>query len=573
MAGIGVYTVLSVNGDETLAGDRLFNGRYVQDIFTTSAGTYILYDKLNTPNRAGYDKYLVSDSLEDVQGLFTAYAEEAMDISVYSNYDRYPATTTVKVKGSNIVSGVSYGTADCTLYVLAGGKVSKILCNNTITEIDEAFSATPPYDFSTWFLPSRDELDAMYDNLAAEGVGDFESAYYWSSSENASNSSWQILMSNGGLSFTLKSATKRIRPARTFSASESYYSLRDVGPGGGLIFYIDGTTYYEAAPADISDSYYWSNVTDVEIGTTGTAIGTGLANTAAIIAQSDHITSAAYASTIWNEEFSLLTSDYIVGENQLQLSFGLPAGKSITVGFGDGTTQVIDGDGVGVDTVISSYSEDGPYAITMSGDIFYLTNFTKMSGSVSGDISGMASLLGLTNLLIEAGTISGDISVLSALTNIETIYFTNNNVSGDVSSWSALTSATDIRIYNTDVSGDISSWSALTSLTNVEVSNTSVTGDISSWSTLTSLSQMTLHSTSINFDASTAWTNHNHGIRLDSCGLTSTQVDNALIAFAGGSFANKVIYLAGTNDPRTAASDAALATLLAALNSVEVNEV
>jgi len=68
-----------------------------------------------------------------------------------------------------------------------------------------------------------------------------------------------------------------------------------LGPAGGLIFYIDatGTIYYEAAPGNQSASQAWSNITDVLIGTTGTAIGTGQANTTAIIAQAGHVTSAA----------------------------------------------------------------------------------------------------------------------------------------------------------------------------------------------------------------------------------------------------------------------------------------
>jgi hypothetical protein len=73
------------------------------------------------------------------------------------------------------------------------------------------------------------------------------------------------------------------------------YSLRDIGPAGGWICYVDGgTTYYEAAPTDQA-IVPWSNITGQEIGVTakGTAIGTGQANTTAIIGQVGHITSAA----------------------------------------------------------------------------------------------------------------------------------------------------------------------------------------------------------------------------------------------------------------------------------------
>lgn len=85
------------------------------------------------------------------------------------------------------------------------------------------------------------------------------------------------------------------------------YNLREKGPGGGWIFYInpnwenDGWKYMEAAPADLSSSEVWSNVTTA-IGVTaqGTAIGTGLSNTTAIIIQAGHTNSAALLCRNYN---------------------------------------------------------------------------------------------------------------------------------------------------------------------------------------------------------------------------------------------------------------------------------
>jgi len=147
--------------------------------------------------------------------------------------------------------------------------------------------------FNDWFLPSKDELNAMYTNLHAEGVGGFASNYYWSSTESNNYSAWWQLFGNGYQNDYNKHNTYYVRAIRAFTAAEGAYSLRDTGPAGGLICYMDGTTYYEAAPSDQSASKAWSNITDVEICTTLVAIGEGQNNTNEIIAQARHTDSAA----------------------------------------------------------------------------------------------------------------------------------------------------------------------------------------------------------------------------------------------------------------------------------------
>jgi len=50
--------------------------------------------------------------------------------------------------------------------------------------------------------------------------------------------------------------------------------------------------------------------------------------------------------------------------------------------------------------------------------------------------------------------------------------------------------------------------------------------------------------------------------QLQDNNMSSTQVDNALNSFANGPFINTTITLDGTNDVRTANSDAAVSTLV-----------
>ena len=149
------------------------------------------------------------------------------------------------------------------------------------------------YGYRDWFLPSYDLLHEMQVNLKAEGVGGFSDDYYWSSSEYDFYQGWAERFSDGYQTKSVKYNSCYVRACRSFTAGIGDYDIGDTGPAGGLICYIDGTTYYEAAPSDKSIGYIWSNIYDAEIGTTETAIGTGQANTTAIIDQDDHTTSAA----------------------------------------------------------------------------------------------------------------------------------------------------------------------------------------------------------------------------------------------------------------------------------------
>ena len=154
-----------------------------------------------------------------------------------------------------------------------------------------------------WFLPSKDELDAIYINLHSEGIGDFTSNIYWSSSEFSFSNSWAQAFSNGFQSASSKTNNHYVRAIRFFQASEGIYSLRDIGPTGGYIFYIDGINYWEAAPEDIG-LYAWSNISDQEIGTTSQNIGMGYDNTINIISQPGHINSAANECLKYDNSYS-----------------------------------------------------------------------------------------------------------------------------------------------------------------------------------------------------------------------------------------------------------------------------
>lgn len=172
----------------------------------------------------------------------------------------------------------------------------------------------------------------MYDNLAVNGLGQFNKVYYSSSSENASISRLSIVVdfySNGDYVSEDKVGLFSIRPVRAFYSNDCVkhvfseeevttathtteglmtyvcencgyqyeepipmipYAVGDVGPAGGYILYVDdGTygaddwTYIEIAPKDLTSTlifgYYVNSNSRSDVVGTVDGIGKGKTNT------------------------------------------------------------------------------------------------------------------------------------------------------------------------------------------------------------------------------------------------------------------------------------------------------
>ena len=79
-------------------------------------------------------------------------------------------------------------------------------------------------------------------------------------------------------------------------------SVGDTGPGGGIVFYVGGGKYYEAAPSDWSGGAdpgrTWStgaNQSAAVSGADGTAIGTGYQNSVDIVNQAGNVAASCGA--------------------------------------------------------------------------------------------------------------------------------------------------------------------------------------------------------------------------------------------------------------------------------------
>jgi len=76
--------------------------------------------------------------------------------------------------------------------------------------------------FNDWFLPSKDELNLMYENLALQGLGNFGSPIpqgtsgYWSSSQRSWDRAWVLFFNTGSHLDSTKTNEYRVRAARAF---------------------------------------------------------------------------------------------------------------------------------------------------------------------------------------------------------------------------------------------------------------------------------------------------------------------------------------------------------------------
>lgn len=150
--------------------------------------------------------------------------------------------------------------------------------------------------YNDWYLPSKDALNQMNTNRTALGMA---SANYWSSSEYSSsqaNYAWYHAM-GGSANYQNKSnSTYRVRAVRDIIAVGNNYQ-------GGTVFYLlqPGDAGYVAGEThglimmtwDLSTGVQWYNGSNTTTGATGSAIGTGNANTNTIVASQGAGTYAA----------------------------------------------------------------------------------------------------------------------------------------------------------------------------------------------------------------------------------------------------------------------------------------
>lgn len=187
----------------------------------------------------------------------------------YTDGWRYLETAPIANEASKQWDSGGYGTTGATDTSIGKGKINTFRIN--LTRGTEGVAANycstlsyTPSSFNDWFLPSKDELNLMYNNLKLNGFGDFANSAYWSSSEYSLSGAVDTVFSDGSNLTPTKNNFFNVRPIRAFrSEKPTYIVLYDANVATG------GT-----APND--GFYYQSGETVTVLGNTGTLFKTDL---------------------------------------------------------------------------------------------------------------------------------------------------------------------------------------------------------------------------------------------------------------------------------------------------------
>lgn len=184
---------------------------------------------------------------------------------------------------------------------------------------------------------------------------------------------------------------------------------------------------------------------------------------------SDYATATALVTPLcWKTDQSTLTAVVI---DELNIA----AGKTVTVNWGDGTSQAYTGNNA---NITKNYAGTGQYNIWLSG---YIDSIGRLS------------------------------------------HYSQSKSYGVISNWILPSTITYFYVYSTQVSGDISEWILPTSLTHLSIHSTQVSG---------SLPQITEHATNaINYRANSAYMSDSN-VTVFRKAMTNFDVSNQNVTFS-----------------------------------------
>ena len=202
--------------------ERLDNGESPLSIYQSGTPTDSLYGKTY---QGGYIFYLDhNDNIPMVEGMVASFSDIEFFGSFYwiwgcSADEPLPIITNFPPSGSSADIGDGQdNTSTIDNHNCSSVNIAAVKCADASIE-----------SFNDWFLPSVNELELMWENLAdvdmndsnsgpndIGNIGGFTNTTYWSSTPGDDGGAWQIDFSNGSQSVQLRTTGNRVRPVRIF---------------------------------------------------------------------------------------------------------------------------------------------------------------------------------------------------------------------------------------------------------------------------------------------------------------------------------------------------------------------
>ena len=203
------YTIIgtSASGETATATYRL---RVTGDIGDVGPGGGVIFYYLAAGFKCGPTRTANCKYLEAAPSGWSGVSDKRVTWAKLPYYDTVvnnptsPETSTARAIGwgyRNTLAIINQGNTETTT------SAASLAVSYTVTVNGDIYD--------DWFLPSRDELQQMYDNQSSIGgfvVGD----PYWSSTEMASGTAYTYRFNTGGAVVSKNQSVVRVRPVRSF---------------------------------------------------------------------------------------------------------------------------------------------------------------------------------------------------------------------------------------------------------------------------------------------------------------------------------------------------------------------
>ncbi|NLV84156.1 MAG: DUF1566 domain-containing protein [Spirochaetales bacterium] len=192
--------------DSAIASENLSVAYCVGEI--GPAGGYVFYDKLTE-----------SDGWRYLEAAPAGWSGTSDDPIYIFGYCRPTPTGSNQIAGTDVTIGTGEANTITLVEAMGGSAYTEITGTQTTANYAVNMCATHNENgFDDWFLPSKDELNLMYQNLYLQELGSLEGAQYWSSSEGDADDAWEhnLYTGNQENSSNNRGSTYRVRPVRAF---------------------------------------------------------------------------------------------------------------------------------------------------------------------------------------------------------------------------------------------------------------------------------------------------------------------------------------------------------------------